>query len=60
MSKTLKDRPSPRKNLDRDGLKKANTRPPRNSVKNRLNQIDYDLEDSEWLGDDDLATFEKM
>lgn len=60
MSKTLKDRPSPHKNLDRDGLKKANTRPPRNSVRNKINQIDFDLEDSEWYGDEDLPIFEKM
>jgi len=60
MSKTLKDRPSPRTNLDRDGLKKANTRPPRNSVRSKINQIDFDVDDLEWYGDDDLPTFEKM
>ena len=60
MSKTLKDHPSPRNSLDRDGLKKDNTRPPRNSVRNKINQIDFDIEDLEWCGDDDLPTFEKM
>ena len=60
MSNTLKDRPSPRKNLDRDGLKKANTRPPRSTIRNRINSIDFDLENLEWSGDDDLPTFEKM
>lgn len=60
MSNTLKDHPSPRKNMDRDGLKKNNNdRPSRASVRSKISHLEYDLDELDYE-DDDMVNFEKM
>ena len=52
--------PNVKSGSDRDGLKKVDThRQNRSSVRNKLNHLDYDLDEFEYE-DEDLISSEKM